>query len=141
MNDTLERFFSKVEVTDSCWLWVGGSNKWGYGKFYVDSRTLRAHRVSYAWFYGDLPDYPELELDHTCRIRLCVNPEHLEPVTCGVNIRRGETGLYQKVRTHCPQDHEYSVDNTTIYKGGRQCKECHRTQERERYRRMKGVQV
>jgi len=77
-------------------------------------------------------------LDHLCKTRQCVNPDHLEAVTHKENIRRGETGKHNnhhnKFKTHCPQGHEYSKENMYVYlNGGRQCKTCKQFQNHHRY--------
>jgi hypothetical protein len=82
------------------------------------------HRVSYEAFKGPIPD--GLTIDHLCRNRACVNPEHLEPVTMRVNCLRGESPAAVHARkTHCPKGHEYSAENTYRHKGNhRMCKLC-----------------
>lgn len=81
------RFLRKVDKTDSCWLWTAYVNDDGYGMFRDNGRLLSAHVWSYEHEHGPVPD--GLELDHTCRVRACVNPAHLEPVTHAENVRRG----------------------------------------------------
>ena len=86
-----------------------------------------AHRVSYEMAKGKIPD--GLQLDHLCRMTLCVNPSHLEPVTPKENIRRGETAevarLTQLSKTHCPQGHPYSGENLYLKPNGRrECRQC-----------------
>lgn len=77
------RFWSKVDFTDSCWLWIGGIATNGYGRVKHEGRMKPAHRVAYEWLRGAVP--AGLELDHVkewgCSSRACVNPAHLEPVT------------------------------------------------------------
>lgn len=97
----LDRFLGKTEVGEGCWLWKGGSNGLGYGRFMPDGRRsgsrrlVYAHRFAYEQFVGPIPE--GFELDHTCRDPRCVRPDHLEPVTHAENLRRGqaarETGL------------------------------------------------
>lgn len=71
-----------------CWIWTGNTMKDGYTHFKVSGKTVKAHRFSYELLIGAIPD--NLALDHLCRIRNCVNPSHLEPVTQQVNILRGD---------------------------------------------------
>lgn len=77
-----ERFAQKVLITDSCWLWEASRFANGYG-YYMNEK---AHRVAYRLFRGDIPDGKEP--DHLCRVRHCVNPNHLEWVTHHVNVLR-----------------------------------------------------
>src|SRR5688500_14261562 len=85
-----ERFWTKTfpEPNTGCWLWANatGGHANSYGKFGWQKVSRYAHRVSYEVLVGEIP--PELEVDHLCRVSLCVNPAHLEPVTPGVNQRR-----------------------------------------------------
>jgi len=83
----MERFWSKVEKTVSCWLWTASTRR-GYGQFVINNKPTPAHRFAYEQLVGDIPR--GLQLDHLCRVRNCVNPEHLEPVTSRENILRGE---------------------------------------------------
>ena len=116
MNQRL--FESKIdkESQPPCWLWTGTLSDDGYGK-YGGGRpwpTPSAHRISYLLSGGRIPD--GFELDHKCRVRACVNPEHLEPVVHRENVRRGilgkVSGKRQLSKTHCPQGHEYTIENT-----------------------------
>lgn len=130
--DASERFWSKVDtfgptamsMDSNCWLWGGGTYKDGYGYFKVDQRMEMAHRWSYKYAVGDIPD--GLELDHLCRIRNCVRPGHLEAVTQTVNILRGEGAAAQNARkTKCLFGHPFNKDNTYMLSSGRRrCKMC-----------------
>lgn len=71
-----------------CWDWIASKNQDGYGQFKLNSKMLKAHRVSYHNFKGPIPE--GLQLDHLCSNRSCINPDHLEPVTQAVNNRRGD---------------------------------------------------
>jgi hypothetical protein len=78
--------WSQIAPTGFCWEWTGRTDQ-GYGRVSIGGRQLRAHRVVYERLVGRVPD--GLVLDHLCRNRGCVNPDHLEPVTNEENIRRG----------------------------------------------------
>ncbi len=82
-----ERFWAKVDRSGECWLWTGNVYRDGYGQFYVERRQVRAHRWAYESEVGPIPE--GLVLDHLCRVRLCVRPSHLEPVTNRENLLRG----------------------------------------------------
>lgn len=129
-----ERFWSKVNVNGpgGCWLWTAGKNGKGYGRFGTTLRgNVHAHR--FAWeFVNDRPVPIGLQLDHLCRVRNCVNPAHLEPVTPGENTRRGEPAQ----RTHCPVGHEYVDYNLVVYRGNRRCRACRNVRSRNRHRRL-----
>ncbi len=94
-------------------------------------KTVYAHRFSYRHHVGEIPE--GLELDHLCRIRHCVNPLHLEPVTGKVNLMRGDThAAINASKTHCPYGHQYSGDNLRIaYNGQRFCRACRKKYMRE----------
>jgi hypothetical protein len=84
-----ERFWSKVDKTETCWLWTAARNNAGYGVFWNDGKVSVAHRYAYESGVGAVPS--GLQLDHLCRVRHCVNPSHLEPVTNRENCLRGES--------------------------------------------------
>lgn len=124
----------------NCWLWAGHVSKSGYGYLSakVDGKwkNLRAHRVMYEAYKGEIPE--GLVLDHLCRITQCVNPDHLEPVTQMVNTLRGLSWSGRnKRKTHCPQGHPYEGKHLTIkYDGARACLTCGRQYSRNRYTNM-----
>jgi hypothetical protein len=107
---------ARVVTGQGCWEWPYAHTSAGYGIFRKDYM----HRHSYRLHFGPIP--AGLELDHLCRNRGCFNPDHLEAVTHAENMRRG----YWGAKTHCPQGHEYTAENTIINSvdGGRMCREC-----------------
>lgn len=116
-------FLTKVTVTDAgCWQWNKTSGD-GYGRFNVAGKTRLAHRLTYQWLVGHVPD--GLELDHLCRNRGCCNPAHLEPVTHRENVLRGMSPAATfAVTTHCPSGHEYTPENTYLFRSMRYCVTC-----------------
>lgn len=130
------RFWSKVDVGTSCWLWTGNTDRTGYGRysFRRDGRTIfeAAHRYAFKAAGHAIPE--GLVLDHLCRNRACVNPEHLEAVSNRVNILRGAGQTARNARkTHCQQGHPFTPENTyRTSDGARRCVECRRTDARER---------
>lgn len=81
-----ERFWEKVEKTESCWNWLASKGKGGYGLFKVDNNMVLAHRYAYTQLKGPIPE--GYTLDHRCVNPSCVNPSHLEAVTLQENILR-----------------------------------------------------
>lgn len=122
-----ERYWSKVQpVPSGCWIWTAAKDQSGYGRFGVAGLAVVSHRVSYEALVGPIPD--GLHVDHLCRNRACVNPEHLEPVTCRENILRGiGPSAQHAMKTHCPEGHEYTAENTYVYRGSRYCVACRDT--------------
>lgn len=124
-----ERFWNKIlpEPNSGCWLWTGSVNS-GYGNARLPGgRTGSVHRFMYLTLIGTPDD--GLELDHLCRIRCCVNPDHLEPVTPRVNTLRsnGPAAICAR-ETHCKYGHEFNASTTRITKEGfRTCKICEKT--------------
>ena len=91
----LDRFNARTTRSDQgCWEWSGAKDGDGYASMHYAGRCYRAHRFAYEQFVGPIPK--GLVLDHLCRNRGCVRPDHLEPVTNAENIRRGETGKWRR---------------------------------------------
>ncbi|MDL5205070.1 HNH endonuclease signature motif containing protein [Streptomyces sp. ALI-76-A] len=125
----LERIMQRTDRTGECWLWRGRLNKDGYAEHKLHGRTHMAHRTTYESLVGPIPD--GMQLDHRCRVRHCVNPAHLEPVTSRENTLRGVGLAKQNAdKTHCPQGHPYDEANTYRYKNYRRCKTCLRERAR-----------
>lgn len=131
------------EPNTGCWFWVRAINHFGYGRVTVGARQTMAHRLSYELLRGPVPD--GLCLDHLCRQRSCVNPDHLEAVTMRENLLRGDTlNRRNASRTHCPQGHPYDALNTYhIPTGGRGCKACMRVRSKAHYakRRLQNTDI
>lgn len=127
MLDALpERLRSKIDVTETCWLWRASTVK-GYGQFRVGTKIRKAHVVVYELLVGPVPD--GLELDHTCRQRHCVRPDHLDPVTRAENLRRSPIArsAINARKIECVRGHDLT-DETNVYRyaGRRYCKRCDR---------------
>ncbi len=130
----IERFTGKtIRLNDGCIEWTAYRNANGYGRFKPGKGMSMklAHRWAYEFHVGPIPD--GLVIDHLCRNRSCVNPDHLEAVTQKVNIRRGHGN---GSKSHCPQGHPYSCSNLRRYRGFRYCLACQEQKNRARvYRR------
>ena len=140
MHVDLATFMSNVEISDDdCWLWTGPIDRYGYGKLTVhrdgNRHHLIAHRVAYQESVEPIP--PGLVIDHLCRVRACVNPDHLEPVTNRVNLLRGKThAALNAAKTHCGEGHEFTPENTYVDRSGsRECRACRRRRKQDWRRR------
>ena len=127
-----DRFWAKLEKVESgCWEWQAHVGRLGYGAFFFSGRMGPAHRFAYELRVGPIPD--GLELDHLCRNRSCVNPDHLEPVTHAENMRRARL-------THCHVGHPMSGSNLAYISHGtrgivRACVAC------KEIRQARGIEV
>lgn len=129
-----ERFWRKVNKTSTCWLWTG-TCPLGYGQFTIRAGIkVKAHRFAYEALIGPIPD--GMELDHLCRVKNCVNPGHLEPVTAQENIRRGVPFRASRLKTQCVNGHPYTEETTSWWHGRRHCRVCHRISESNRRKRL-----
>lgn len=119
----LKRFMAKVNTDGpgGCWLWEGYVDPAGYGRWRMPDQknASSAHRASYIMLKGPIPKGKYL--DHLCRVRSCVNPDHLEPVTPYENVDRG---LGRK-RDACRKGHDLTGPNGGKRADGRRyCKQC-----------------
>ena len=138
-RDPTERLMEHIspEPNSGCWLWTGYCDQWGYARgSYLNRKGVHVHRVAYMLFVG--PILPGLEINHKCRVKCCINPEHLEAVTRKQHIAIDDdlisagrqkashaSATAQLARTHCRRGHPFSDSNLKIHKNGvRQCKKC-----------------
>jgi len=139
MSVVEKRFWSKVRKTQDCWVWTAGLCN-GYGFFWLDGGNVYAHRYAYESLLGPISD--DLQLDHLCRNRACVNPLHLEQVARRTNILRGAGITAQNAaKAACKHGHPFDEINTGWYAGERYCRECARTRAREWYRANQSVKA
>ena len=136
--DTLpDRLRSKIDASGpaSCWVWTGAKTGNGYGNYYVSTNKWAcAHTVVFEALVGPVP--PDQELDHLCRVRRCVNPDHLEPVTHSENIARGNVGAFNRAKSACPKGHAFDDRNTRMYMGRRYCRACSRERKARRRKEL-----
>lgn len=130
-----ERFEEKYKISRSskCWEWIGAISTGGYGRFFADGKPRQAHSVAMLIYRGVSLRVNKagsgLNWDHLCRNRKCVNPSHLELVTCKENRNRGKASevlaAMNKAKTHCPRGHEYAGSNLYVHpNGARGCRTC-----------------
>lgn len=138
-------FWTKVDRSpNGCWIWLGAHTD-GYGMWWSRelNRCVLAHRVAYELLVGPIPD--GLQLDHLCRVRDCVNPEHLEVVTSRENTLRSPIApaAVNARKTHCPRGHEYTPENIIWKRNptGRGCRECDKARKRKERRTAKHAAV
>lgn len=120
---TMEKVLNRIKIVESgCWEWLGCKGTRGYGEVTFHRKHRMVHRLVWEHLIGPIPD--GFVLDHLCRNPACCNVAHLEPVTPAENVRRGNSGEHQRLKTHCPKGHPY--DNTFVYKSGERAGKTHR---------------
>ncbi len=141
--NTEEDFWLKVNKTDDCWLWLASRDRTGYARFVMSGKRTLVHRFAYEALVGPIPE--GLELDHLCRVRHCVNPAHLEPVTPKVNVLRSEgLAAINAAKVVCVNGHAFTEENTYILKSGsrvgkRACRICLADRSRTYHQRRKAT--
>lgn len=117
-----DRFWDKVEKTDTCWLWTAAMNNKGYGRFSLEGRLYLPHRLAWEDVNGPIPEGKVL--DHfVCETHRCVRPDHIRPVTSLENTLRGNSqGSKNAAKTHCKRGHALTPDN--LYKSQRGHRDC-----------------
>jgi hypothetical protein len=143
-----ERFFQKVNKTNSCWLWTGALSSRGYGSFGVNGKTTAAHRYSYQMHIGEIPK--GLVICHTCDTPSCVNPDHLWAGTQSENMKdmfnKNRHGASNRKKDSCKKGHSFEEFEPLVYikRQGRQigreyriCKECKRINDSNYYTNFK----
>jgi hypothetical protein len=125
--DDLRTYIEERLITPrhDCRIWANACDR-GYGRIYLDGSAQRVHRVMWELKHGPIPD--GLTIDHLCRVRNCVNTEHMELVTAAENGKRAKQfrrAANQTLSRLCRNDHEYTPENTVIdYRGRRCCIAC-----------------
>lgn len=129
------RFREKFLITeDNHWLWAASQDKNGYGWFWNSGKMMLAHRAAWELLIGPISEGLNVLHKNFCHTRACVNPEHLYLGNHKQNMEdRIKTGTNPMInKTHCPAGHEYSEENTSIWKNRRSCRLCHRERDNRR---------
>lgn len=130
MTGLPDNFWTKVRESD-CWIWYGAVNNKGYGCFAVGRKSVLAHRLAYEDARGPIPK--GMTIDHVCRVRNCVNPNHLEVVTIAENNRRKKVAGGLAIGGSCHKGH-YLADESSVYRHPRghvECRQCRRKPHRQ----------
>lgn len=126
LKSVFQRLVEAIEINpeSGCWEFSKGLTGKGYAMLFHEGRSVYAHRLSYEFAYGPVPE--GLVIDHLCVNTKCVKPEHLEAVTQVVNMSRSKWAR----QTHCLRGHEFTIENTYVHKRAhgpaRVCRACKR---------------
>lgn len=144
-KNALGQFVSKdfdsrymTEPNTGCWIWLGHITPKGYGLIKIKRQDRLVHRFVYERFKGPIP--AGLQIDHLCRMRCCVNPDHLECVTSRVNTLRGFNPPAMNARkTHCKNGHPLVGENVIVRPrdASRECRLCTKERSRRNYLKRK----
>lgn len=149
-GDPEARFWPRVNRTpEGCWLWTAkAQTSNGYGQLRVNGRMVLVHRFAYELLVGPIPE--GMQIDHLCRVRRCVNPDHLEPVTNLTNrqrsapfrprMHRPTRRPHPREQTHCIKGHPFDEANTGAQPTGRRCRACAREATQRWRQRARGCQ-
>ena len=129
VQSTEERFWARVDKSGECWLWIARLDRDGYGRLPWRGPIYLAHRYAWELLRGPIPE--GLSIDHLCRVRHCVNPDHMEPVTWKTNTMRGDSfSAKNAAKTVCKWGHPFDKHNTYVSERGghvgRHCRTCNR---------------
>jgi hypothetical protein len=127
MHKDLVRAFERTTINEKgCWIFEGCKARGGYGLKQIDGKLQLLHRAAYERLVGPLPEGAVLR--HRCPggdEPACWNPEHLKPGTQQQNLMESDTAAArQAAQTHCKRGHEFTPENTYLYRGMRNCKAC-----------------
>ena len=124
VNERVALYTDVSAGPSACWEWTASRKPAGYGQLNDRGRIVYAHREAYAAVHGPIPE--DLQIDHLCRNRGCVNPAHMELVTTAVNVQRGKNSklsptkvreIRRLARTHTPRTviaKRFGVDTSVV---------------------------
>lgn len=135
IRDVKKHILNKISKTDKgCWEYPYCIQSNGYARL----KGKYAHRLSYEAFVSKIPK--GLTIDHLCKNKICVNPDHMEPVTASENVKRSNAASAVNARkTHCMRGHPFEGHNLFMSQGKRQCRICDNKRQLARYYKRKAV--
>lgn len=132
-----ERFESRFQIDGQCWVWNLALDRDGYGSFYFRGASRRAHRVAWYSVNGEIAEGHVI--NHTCRNRACVNPQHLQCLSVEDHQLKDTNSIpyINSQKTRCPNGHEYDRTVTWAGKTQRICSICDKKRRREQQRKRR----